>query len=58
MFETDLNTEYTALSAMGLTPQEIVRVAETSFSAAFLPYNDKAALLHQFRERAKSLGLL
>jgi aminodeoxyfutalosine deaminase len=58
MFETDLDTEYASLAEMGLSAQEIVRVAETSFSAAFLPPADKAALLRQFRERAQSLGLL
>jgi len=58
MFETDLDTEYATLVEMGLSAQEIVRVAETAFSAAFLPSADKAALIRQFRERAQSLGLL
>jgi aminodeoxyfutalosine deaminase len=58
MFETDLGREYAALDEMGLQRPEIVRVAETAFTAAFLPPADKAALLQRFQERAGSLGLL
>ncbi len=58
MFDTDLDREYAGLIAMGLTAAEIVHVAETSFIAAFLPPEEKAALLRQFHERVASLRLL
>jgi adenosine deaminase len=58
MFETNLAAEYAALAEMGMSAAEILRVAETSFDAAFIPLHEKAALLDQFRRRSQSLGLL
>jgi len=58
MFDTDLDREYAGLIEMGLSVAEIVHVAETSFAAAFLAPDEKAALLQRFRQRAESLGLL
>ena len=42
MFETDLNGEYAALAQIGLSPKEIVRIAEAGFTGAFLPPAEKA----------------
>ena len=58
MFETHLLGEYLALSAMGLTSPEIVRLAEAAFRHAFLAPGEKSRLLDLFAERARALGLL
>jgi aminodeoxyfutalosine deaminase len=58
MFETDLNGEYQALGSMGLSTEEILRVAEGGFAGAFLPAEQKADLLERFRNQAAALGLL
>src|SRR5262249_8511459 len=58
MFATDLRREYAGLSEMGMSAAEILRVAENSFAAAFLPADHKAALCSQFRAQTRSLGLL
>ncbi len=58
MFETHLDREYVALIEMGLTTAEIIQVAETAFSAAFLPAVEKTALSRTFHARATTLGLL
>ncbi len=57
MFETKLNREYETLSEMGLTEAEIMRVAEAGFTGAFLPHNEKTALLEAFHRQADLLGL-
>jgi adenosine deaminase len=57
MFETDLLREYAALLDMGLTPQELVRVAAAGFEGAFLPPPEKAVYLDTFHTRAAALGL-
>lgn len=58
MFQTNLDREYAALIEMDLSAAEILRIAETSFAAAFLPPADKAALLQSFRRQAEALRLL
>jgi adenosine deaminase len=58
MFQTNLQQEYLALLQMGLTPQELVRVAAAGFEGAFLPPAEKAAYLDTFQNRAAALGLL
>jgi aminodeoxyfutalosine deaminase len=58
MFETTLAGEFSTLVAMGLTHREITQVAEGGFLGAFLPANEKAALLQAFRAKAAALGLL
>lgn len=58
MFQTDLSSEYAALLEMDLSAAEILQVAETSFTAAFLPPADKTALLEAFRRQAAALRLL
>lgn len=58
MFETHLNGEYAVLAEMGLDQPEILRVAEAGFAGAFLPPEEKSALLETFRRQAALLGLI
>ena len=58
MFHTDLLTEYSRASAMGLSNEQLLRLAEESFNASFLPPIDKRRLLDDFRAAAKSAGLI
>jgi aminodeoxyfutalosine deaminase len=54
MFHTDLLTEYSKAAALGLSNEQLLNLAEHSFSAAFLPPVDKRQLLEDFRAAAKS----
>jgi aminodeoxyfutalosine deaminase len=58
MFHTDLLTEYSKAASLGLSTPELVRLAEQSFHAAFLPPEDKRKLLDDFRSAARSAGLV
>jgi aminodeoxyfutalosine deaminase len=58
MFSTDLLAEYGRAAALGLSPQQLLRLAEQSFSAAFLPPAEKRAYLENFRSAAQSAALL
>jgi len=58
MFHTDLLTEYSHAASLGLSNEQLLQLAEQSFSAAFLPPVDKRQLLDDFRAAAKSAGLL
>ena len=58
MFQTDLLTEYSRAAALGLSSQQLAQLAEQSFSASFLPPEDKRKMLYEFRSAAKSAGLL
>jgi adenosine deaminase len=58
MFGTNLNREYALLPQMGLSAEEIVRVAAAGFEGAFLPAAEKSAYLASFRAQAAALGLL
>ena len=58
MFETTVSDEYRHMHRTGLNPGELVRLAEASFHHAFLPPQEKAALLAQFHSGAAALGLL
>jgi aminodeoxyfutalosine deaminase len=58
MFETDLLGEYRVAAALGFSPAEIVRLAETSFASALLPEADRQAYLNKFQGEAEALGLL
>lgn len=58
MFETTLAGEFNALSPMGLSHQEITRIAEGGFLGAFLPAVEKSTLLRAFRAKAASLSLI
>jgi adenosine deaminase len=58
MFHTGLNEEYAIAVGMGLNAAEVVQVAQASFEHAFLPADEKAALLSDFRSQVTALGLL
>jgi len=58
MFHTDLVTEYSRAAEMGLSNEQLLRLAEESFNASFLPPIDKRRLLEDFRAAAKSTGLV
>lgn len=58
MFHTDLLAEYSAAASLGLSREQLVRLAEQSFHAAFLPAADKRQYLDDFRSAAQSAGLL
>jgi len=59
MFHTSLNETYAAaMSKLGLTPAQLVSIAEAGFHHAFLPPAPQNALLHRFRTEAKTLNLL
>lgn len=52
LFDTDLTREYACAASLGLTQDQLLGLAEESFSAAFLPPDDKRLLLETFRARA------
>jgi adenosine deaminase/aminodeoxyfutalosine deaminase len=58
MFHTDLLTEYSHAASLGLSKEQLLRLAEQSFNAAFLPPMDKRKLLEDFRAAAKAEHLL
>jgi aminodeoxyfutalosine deaminase len=58
MFETTLTNEYTHAQNMGLTPSEIVKLAEASFVHSFLPANEKKTMLDKFHTGIAALGLV
>lgn len=58
MFSTDLLTEYSRAAELGLSPPQLLHLAEQSFSAAFLAPAEKRQLLENFRAAAKSAALL
>jgi len=58
MFSTDLLTEYSRAASLGLSPQQLLQLAEQSFRAAFLADADKRAYIESFRAAAKSSALL
>jgi adenosine deaminase/aminodeoxyfutalosine deaminase len=58
MFHTNLRQEYAIAASLGFSAPPLVRLAENGFHAAFLPPDEKFALLRAFRERATVLGLL
>jgi aminodeoxyfutalosine deaminase len=57
MFHTDLLSEYSVAASLGLSSQQLVQLAEQSFSASFLPPEDKRRMLDEFRAAAKSVLL-
>ena len=58
MFETTVSDEYLHAHRMGLAPGELVRLAEASFQHAFLPAEEKRALLDEFHSGIAALGLV
>ncbi|MBI1738038.1 MAG: adenosine deaminase [Acidobacteria bacterium] len=57
MFHTSLDAEYAAGLRLGLTLDEMVHIAAWGFVAAFLPSEEKTALLHAFHSQREALGL-
>jgi aminodeoxyfutalosine deaminase len=58
MFQTNLIGEYEAAAAAGLRLHELARIAQESFTAAFLPERERDALLARFRELLRVQGLV
>jgi len=58
VFHTDLLAEYSLAASLGISDPQLLRLAEQSFSAAFLPPVEKRRLLDNFRAAATSAGLL
>src|SRR5271169_3399107 len=58
MFETTLSDEYALVHRMGLTPMDMVRLAEASFHHAFLAPDEKSAMLAKFHSGVAALGLV
>ncbi|MFQ5694429.1 MAG: adenosine deaminase, partial [Terriglobia bacterium] len=54
-FQTTLNQEYALAHELGLTRQELIRVAQTGFEAAFCDDAMRARLLAHFREHVAAL---
>jgi aminodeoxyfutalosine deaminase len=58
LFHTDLLSEYSHAASLGLSKEELVKLAEQSFLAAFLAPEDKRQMLVNFRAAVKSAGLV
>jgi aminodeoxyfutalosine deaminase len=58
MFETSLSEEYAHVHRMGLSPVDMVRLAEASFHHTFLSVEERRALLEQFHSGVSALGLV
>jgi aminodeoxyfutalosine deaminase len=57
MFHTELLAEYSAAASLGLSSQQLIRLAEQSFGSSFLPPEDKRRMLDEFRAAEKSAAL-
>jgi aminodeoxyfutalosine deaminase len=58
MFETTVSDEYRHMHRMGLTPGELVQLAEASFHHSFLGPDEKRAMLDKFHSGVAALGLV
>jgi aminodeoxyfutalosine deaminase len=58
LFNTDLLSEYSHAASLGLSKEQLIRLAEQSFLSAFLSPEDKRQMLVDFRAAVKSAGLL
>ncbi|MGH9734067.1 MAG: adenosine deaminase [Candidatus Acidiferrales bacterium] len=58
MFHTDLLTEYSKVTSLGLSDAQLVALAEQSFHAAFLPAPEKKAYVQQFRAAMEARPLV
>jgi adenosine deaminase len=58
MFETTVSDEYRHMHRMGLSPGELVRLAEASFHHSFLDPEEKRAMLVKFHSGVAALGLV
>jgi aminodeoxyfutalosine deaminase len=54
MFRTDLLTEYSKAASLGLRNEQLLSLAEQSFSAAFLSPIEKRQMLEEFRAAARA----
>lgn len=57
MFHTHLDAEYDLGLRLGLSLDEMVHIAAWGFVAAFLPSEERAALLRAFHSKREELGL-
>jgi aminodeoxyfutalosine deaminase len=58
LFNTSLLDEYSHAASLGLSKEQLRQLAEQSFLAAFLAPEDKRQMLVDFRDAAKSAGLV
>jgi aminodeoxyfutalosine deaminase len=58
MFETTVSAEYQHAHRMGLTPDDLVQLAEASFNHSFLAPDEKRAMLGKFHSGVAALGLV
>jgi aminodeoxyfutalosine deaminase len=58
MFETTVSDEYRHAFRMGLTPGDLVQLAEASFHHSFLGPDEKRAMLGKFHSGVAALGLV
>ena len=58
LFNTDLLSEYSHAASLGLSKEQLVRLAEQRFLSAFLAPEDKRKMLVDFRAAVKSAGLV
>jgi adenosine deaminase len=58
MFETTLTEEYIHAQNMGLTPTELVQLAEAGFLHSFLPAKEKQSMLDKFHSAVAALSLV
>jgi len=55
MFHTSLLAEYGLCAQMGLNSQQLVRLVEMSYEAAFLPEHDKRSLIEAIQNKGQGL---
>ena len=58
MFETTVSEEYGHAQRMGMTPAELVQLAEASFHHSFLAPEEKTVMLSKFHSGVAALGLV
>ena len=58
MFETSVSKEYEHAQSMGMTPTELLQLAEAGFHHSFLGPEEKRAMLAKFHTGVAALGLL
>lgn len=58
MFQTELHREYVAAADAGLDVQQLARINEEGFAAAFLPAAERELLRERFREFLRGQGLV
>ncbi len=58
LFNSDLLSEYSHASSLGLSKEQLIQLAEQSFLSAFLSPEDKRQMLVDFHAALKSAGLV